>query len=142
VTNVSKLVDRVMRQKCRLGVSRIHGVGLFALVDLAKGENPFPPSPRRSVVELTKEEVSQIPEPWRSQLLDLYVGAVVPSNYPAEVEIAHYINHSYTPNIVSPDGGFTLIAARDISAGEELTVDYRTYATAEQFPFLQQDLFS
>jgi hypothetical protein len=40
---------------------------------------------------------------------------------------AKYINHSCTPNLVeSTDGSHRTYAAKDIEAGEELTIDYRT----------------
>jgi hypothetical protein len=41
--------------------------------------------------------------------------------------IAWYVNHAETPNLAS-DSEYRFYALRDISAGEELTVDYRTYS--------------
>ena len=36
----------------------------------------------------------------------------------------HFLNHSETPNVLSIDDGTYFEATRDISAGEELLVDY------------------
>ncbi len=39
-----------------------------------------------------------------------------------------FMNHADTPNVgINPDGSFTCIALRDISANEELTTDYSTF---------------
>jgi hypothetical protein len=35
-----------------------------------------------------------------------------------------YINHSSAPNLIVEPDGFRLVAARDIAAGHELTLDY------------------
>jgi hypothetical protein len=57
------------------------------------------------------------------------LGVVGPARIgPARTELGRYVNHSMRPNCVmseTSDGGVNLVAFRDISAGEELTVNYR-----------------
>jgi hypothetical protein len=43
--------------------------------------------------------------------------------------VSWYLNHSDQPNVAA-DANYRFSALRDIDAGEELTVDYRTYSDA------------
>lgn len=52
-----------------------------------------------------------------------------------EETIDYHINHSDNPNLLYVFG--LCIAARDIAAGEELTVDYRLMCSENQFDVVQ-----
>jgi hypothetical protein len=45
----------------------------------------------------------------------------------------YYLNHSDTPNMMTPDKGETFIAMRDIEVGEELTANYDEYHETDHF---------
>jgi hypothetical protein len=55
-----------------------------------------------------------------------------PPDAPDEPEAAHYLNHSCDPNLWMADEA-TLIARRDIRAGDELTADYAMWEADEKF---------
>jgi SET domain-containing protein len=113
------------KQACfgmRLARSKIHRWGVFA--------TEFIPS-RRKVIEYTGEKISRVETKRRANereftylfTLDRYWtidGAVGGSG-------AEYINHSCDPNLTSRivQGHILYLSARDIQAGEELTIDYR-----------------
>jgi SET domain-containing protein len=48
------------------------------------------------------------------------------------VDLVIYLNHSNTPNVISINEGEFFEAIRDISAGEELLVDYGTLVDCDE----------
>jgi len=82
----------------------------------------------------TREEVEQLPEPTRSEILSLYHPYISKQTgrYITFGDNAGYLNHSSNPNIVTryeqgveEDLNFAL---RDIVQGEELTIDYSAFS--------------
>jgi SET domain-containing protein len=112
----------------RLGVSAIHGIGVFAIVPIDAGVRLFGPE-KDEIQPVAATLVDQLPDPKRR----LYIDFCVPSGgayfAPAsfnDLTIAWYLNHDDAPNVAcTQDDGF--VALRDIAAGEELTLDYRTF---------------
>ena len=107
----------------RLGVSKIHGLGIYATTPILKG---------------TKVWEYREPIDWRiygchrgGAQVDDYITRFayrVPGSPFIEVpgDLACFWNHSETPNC--DDGGETwTVAARDITPNEELSIDYRTF---------------
>ncbi|RYB02567.1 SET domain-containing protein-lysine N-methyltransferase [Lichenibacterium ramalinae] len=114
----------------RLGVSPGLGVGVFALRDIPQGTNPFR-GETAALARIPAATVEAIADPAaRRMYLDfcpLVDGHfLAPSSFNA-MTVSWYMNHSDRPNIAcDPDLNF--LAARPIRAGEELTVDYRTFS--------------
>lgn len=115
-------IDRLnMRVKTRLGPSPIHGVGVFALRDIFKGQKlyaeDFPKLYTLPYSQFTKlfPEVSQY-------ILIKFPTIAVGSKfaYP-DTRIQAYMNHSDDPNY----GNESDMALKDIKQGEEITEDYR-----------------
>lgn len=110
----------------RLAPSAIHGIGVFALAPIAKGQavwrfqkgldRTFGPD----IVGGLPEHVRMFFE--RYGYLDRNVKRIILC-----FDDARFVNHSDTPNVVTdyaPDPYGLDVALRDIEAGEELTMDY------------------
>ncbi len=106
-----------------LAQSPIHGLGVFAGRDIAKGELLWAFHPRVDLL---------IPEVWLGTLPEMLVQHFETYGYrdrefPGHVvysgDNAKYLNHSDDANVdnASPRS----IAKRDMRAGEEITCDYR-----------------
>jgi len=95
--------------------SDIHGRGLFATRDFAKGETVLGWNPENKY--LTEEEVEKL-----SDDLKPFV-AIFHDKYLLIADPERYMNHSCNPNTETADDG-TDYATRDIKAGEELTGSY------------------
>jgi SET domain len=127
-------IRRILRETyCRLAPSRIHGVGVFAVRDIPKGVDPFRVGAgvAREWVEITESEIAAAPAGVRALLNTLFVPDTdglfrIPSLGANLVDVGSYLNHSERPNMRTADGN-RFFARRKIKAGEELTVDYRTY---------------
>jgi hypothetical protein len=117
----------------RLFVSPIHGVGVQAICDIPKGTDIFNEagSADDDFFEIPECEVAGMPP---SPIKQLYLDFAVldsgtwycPHSF-NEMTVSYYLNHSKTPNCEAVKGGIYFVAARDILAGEELTVDYEDY---------------
>ena len=107
----------MLRVKTYVAASPIHGLGLFAV-------DPIPCGTVVWTYDLRVDYV--VNEPPQGRLSDWAWreedGWVVPG------DDAKYMNHSFTPSI---NGGTSRhdpdVAARDITTGEELTIDYSTF---------------
>jgi len=130
----TELLHRVLSHcYCRLQPSGIHGIGVFAVRDIPRHKNPFQTMPRYAqpgLVRITDSELQKLPAKLSAMIQTLFIkddGVLhIPTSGTNVVHIAAYLNHSTMPNVRTSDG-FDFITARKILAGEELTVDYRTY---------------
>lgn len=111
-----------------LGPSSIHGIGLFAAEPILKGVVlwRYHPSVDR---KLTEAELESLAPPCREQMRRYTYREKGSRLYVLCGDDARFFNHAQEPNCVDTDDspeGLT-IAARDISAGEELTCDYSLF---------------
>jgi len=109
---------------CRMGVSPIHGVGVFAVRDIPKGTcfTEYKMFNKRAF-NLKEEDFKEIIKEIRDLIFDqmLWVKGTKLYEFHSpnlSVNIQSFLNHSNTPNT---DGNNTLV---DIKKGEELTEDY------------------
>jgi len=112
----------------RLGVSAIHGIGVFAIVPIGAGVRLFGPE-KDDVRPVSAAVVDGLPACLRQLYKDFCVPAggayFAPSSF-NQLTIAWYLNHSDKPNAAcTQDEGF--VTLREIAEGEELTIDYRTF---------------
>ncbi len=126
----------------RLMPSPIHGVGVFAIRDIPRGVDPFAGPPIPKWIRLSRHELCHVPHPVY-ELIDTYCvfekGKYwIPEHGINCLDAAYFLNHSKRPNMVERGDGDTFVAKRRIRAGEELTVDYRTYGDPENFPFVKR----
>lgn len=124
-----------------LGVSKIHGVGVFAIRDIpAHTEVGWW---TKEYIEIPKEEFQLLPESIRNTILDRMIFYDFQENlifrHPNSiVQLQCFMNHSENPN---SDGLRTL---RDIKAGEEITENFKKLSgytisdiTLKRMPFLK-----
>ena len=127
--------------RCKIGQSKIHGVGVIALRDIKAGDQLFCAlttkpnwynvsfSNLKKYLKDTHPEVLQL-------ILDRWPNVVngapfLSPNYDAR--LMSFMNHSDTPNY----DPFTDKALNDINAGEEVFEDYRVIPNYEKaFPWL------
>ena len=99
----------------KLAPSKIHGVGVFAMVDIKKGECLFSDQfPERFTIS-----PDEVPEDVKGR--HPYVNTRGVLIYP-DVRYQAYMNHSDDPNFDNQ----TDLALRDIKKGEEVTENYHT----------------
>jgi hypothetical protein len=116
----------------RLMPSKIHkdGIGVFAIKYIPKGTEIFA-GDDSELVWLESRELDGLPTNIRQLYDDFCVikdkgrHYGCPKNFNC-MTVGWYLNHSKNPNVESDDQ-FNFLAKRDISEGEELTVDYDTY---------------
>lgn len=129
-----KLLNEIV--KLRLAPSPIHGVGVFAMRDLKKGETLY-----------TDIIPHQFDVPYKKVLkLDPAIRDILLGHFPLIIDGSHflypvtkmsaYLNHSDTANYDAVNDK----TLRRIKAGEEVTEDYRLIPHYEKiFPWLTRD---
>jgi SET domain-containing protein len=112
---------------CRLGVSKTHGVGVFAIRDIPKGVNPLKIFKRRKESKLSLKHLKGLPKNVSKQIDKFcYIkkGYVfVPTCGMNTVDMSIFLNHSKKPNLRFKKSG-ALQSLKKIRTGEELTIDY------------------
>jgi SET domain-containing protein len=112
---------------CKLGVSTIHGIGVFALRDIPQGTAPLRSMVSNKEIKFSRIELKKVPSSVRKHLATFCLvekGRVfAPEIGMNAVNISIYLNHSKTPNLKFDDKD-VLRAVREIVRGEELTIDY------------------
>ena len=112
---------------CKLGVSPIHGIGVFALRDIPAGTAPLRSMVSNKEIKFSRIELKKVPSSVRRHLSMFCLvekGRVfAPEIGMNAVNLSVYLNHSKQPNLKFDDKD-VLRAIRDIARGEELTIDY------------------
>ena len=133
VTSSILVLGTMLLVRTKIGPSKIHGTGLFATEFISKGVIIWKYKPGFDEA-YTQEEAEKLPEPKRTEILNLYHPYISQQTgrYISFGDMAGYINHSSTPNMathyeedVEEDIN---TAARDIAAGEELTINYQSFS--------------
>ena len=112
---------------CHLGVSPVHGIGVFAMRAIPKGVNPMRARLKFDEIKYTHKEIKTLPRGVRKEIeMFCYYDddhVYVPTIGMNSMNMAVYLNHSKTPNVVYKKNG-QLITLRVIKNGEELMMDY------------------
>jgi hypothetical protein len=123
----------------RLGVSQIHGIGVFAQQAIRAGTNVFA-NDQRAIRLIARAPLDDLGlEAFQRSFYDDFCirrGDVLgcPSNFNL-LTVGWYVNEPRAgeePNL-APSSEFDLIAARDIRAGDELTISYASFGQATAF---------
>ncbi|WP_116091416.1 hypothetical protein [Sphingomonas crusticola] len=121
----------------RIGPSRIHGVGAIAIRAIARGTNVFA-NDQRDIIWLPMEAIAALPanSPERRFYEDFGIRAGALIGCPAHFDllsVGWYCNEPAPGEDANLEvtGDFQMIAARDIAAGEELTVLYASFSRAD-----------
>jgi SET domain-containing protein len=126
------LLKDIARTRLGLGVSPIHGIGVFALIDIPAGTGGLF-APPQEWPALPLERINELPK-HSQKLLNTYclqdeVNVYLPPNGFRVLDLVMYLNHSDNPNLKQVNAGDDFVTLRDITAGEELTIDYGTLET-------------
>ena len=112
---------------CRLGISPVHGIGVFAIKDIPKGAKPLVSLIKIKEFSFSKKEINKLPASVRKEIRmfcyydkDEYL---IPSIGLNAMNMAFYMNHSKTPNVKYLKNN-DIVALRKIKANEELFFDY------------------
>lgn len=103
--------------------SPIHGTGLFAVAPIRRGEIVM----RLGGRLIDDDELARLTPPYSSLTVEEGVHLLLDPRHPVR-----YGNHSCDPSLWHQDAT-TVIARRDISPGEELTIDYATHTGVESW---------
>lgn len=99
--------------------SAIAGLGLFTVVERREGER---------IAEITGEVISAAEAERRDGLGNVYIYEYDDETYvDAATSLGRHVNHACAPTCrieSSPPSRLWLVAARDLPAGTELTIDY------------------
>ncbi len=136
----NKLLDHLQNDiYCRLGVSKIAGIGVFAIKTIPKGVNPFKilSKDNDKIIELNDDDIKNLNKNVKKIVNDFFGQGDKIKKYdvlasgPNNINISYYLNHSNEPNldIVEIEGSNYLgfVANRIIKEGEELTINYSKY---------------
>ncbi len=112
---------------CHLGVSPVHGIGVFAIRSIPKGVNPMRSRLKFDEVKFTHAELKSLPRSVRKEI-DIFCyyeddHVLIPSIGLNSMNMAVYLNHSKIPNVQYKKNG-QLITLRAIKKDEELMMDY------------------
>ena len=127
-TTQKKLLEHLQSEVyCKLGVSPIHGIGVFALRPIPKGIYPLKSYLRIKEIDISKKLIKDLPKGVRQQI-DTFCyydkkKVSIPTIGLNSFDMAVYLNHSKTPNLRFKKAG-VLVSLRDIAEGEELFIDY------------------
>ena len=113
----------------RLGKSKKHGVGVFAIKDIKKGVYIFY-GDDEDMVWVSKEAVDKLKDENIKKLYSDF-GPIKKNKYGCpknfnQLTVSWYLNESKKPN-VGCDKNYNFYALKDIKKSKELTTDYSTY---------------
>ena len=116
--------------------SPLHGIGVFAITEIKKGERKIFSDYESDWIEVSKEEVDVLPQHAKdlveNHCLFNETHYYIPEYGFKVFDLAVYLNHSEQPNLISINDGEFFEAIRDINVGEELLVDYGTIVNSEE----------
>jgi SET domain-containing protein len=108
--------------------SPLHGIGVFAVRDIPKGCKNIFSEETGGWILLSMEEVEQLPAHSKNFIETYYLydndHYFIPAHGCKVMDMANYLNHSSTPNLISVENGLYFETTRNIKEGEELLVDY------------------
>jgi SET domain-containing protein len=127
-TTKKKIIQHLKQEVfCKLGISPIHGIGVFAIRAIPKGINPLKSYIGNREIDVTKKEIKNLPKGVRNQI-DMFCfydrkKVSIPVNGLNSFDLAVYLNHSKQPNLRFKKNG-ELQSLKSIAEGEELFIDY------------------
>lgn len=116
------MMSDTTQQFVRVGKSAIHGEGLFALKNFSKGDRVYSFAKGRVVA---RDDIKNL-----SEREKMHLDKIGADTYEIIEPPGCYINHSCTPNVEEKNR--TGYALRDITEGEEITIDYDKITFFEQ----------
>lgn len=128
MTKETLLIELQQETWAALQPSPLHGIGVFALRDIPRGCKTIFAKETGGWISISFEEAAQLPEHSRNFIETYYLyndgHFFIPDHGCKLMDMASYLNHSSTPNLVSVNEGAYFETIRDIQKGEELLIDY------------------
>jgi SET domain-containing protein len=108
--------------------SAVHGIGVFAIRDIPKGCRTIFSKGHGEWIKMAISEVNKLPA-YSRELVETYCvfdeeNYYVPDYGFKVMDMVCYLNHSFTPNIISVNHGEDFEALADIPSGTELLINY------------------
>jgi SET domain-containing protein len=137
-----ELLKNLAETSCRLGKSKIQGIGVLAIKNIKKGSNPFKYTSgeciKYKITPLTKTDLKKAKiDKNVMKMIDDFIHPLegiyyIPHDGLNSMDITFFLNHSDKPNVkwVEGDDGCdygTFVTIKNIKEGDELTIDYRDY---------------
>ncbi len=124
----SRVLEHLQKEVyCRLGISKVHGIGVFAIRSIPKGAKPLVSLIKIKEFEFSKKEIKKLPASVRKEVeMFCYYDSkkhLIPSIGLNSMNMAFYMNHSKDPNVKYLKNG-DIVALKRIKADEELFFDY------------------
>lgn len=124
----SRLLEHLQEEVyCRLGVSKVHGIGVFAIRSIPKGVKPLVSLLKIKEFDFSKKDIKKIPASVRKEVeVFCYYDSkkyLIPSIGLNSMNMAFYMNHSKDPNVKYLKNG-DIVALKRIKPNEELFFDY------------------
>lgn len=130
------ILQNLKNTYCRLGSSKIEGVGVIAVRDIPKGKNPFFGIKNSKFHKFTAKELKTLDKGVKKMIDDFFYiekdGSVnITENALNGLDISFFVNNSDKPNMKIYDeksnDSFSFKTIRKIKKGEELTFSYLEY---------------
>lgn len=109
----------------KLKTSNLHGIGLFADQDIAKGQVIYTASPLLDL-NITQEQFDSLDRREQDEIIWWGFFDRPSQMWHVDFDVSKFINHAYDATVTQDpahDEAY-LVAKRDIKAGEELTQNY------------------
>ena len=128
MTKDQLLQELAHEMQIALQPSGIHGIGVFAITAIPKGCKTIFSGNAVDWIPISFEESEQLPAHVKEFIETYYLyddkNYFIPDHGCKVMDMANYLNHSSTPNIISENEGEYFETLREIKKGEELLVDY------------------
>ncbi|CAN5860130.1 hypothetical protein BH11BAC4_BH11BAC4_26490 [soil metagenome] len=127
--NKAALINELMHNTfVMLKPSPVQGIGVFAIAAISKGQRQIFSNDTSEWLAIPKKEIETLPKHSKAVVENFCLydeeNYFVPEYGFKMVDLVIFLNHDANPNIASINDGEDFIALRDISAGEELLIDY------------------
>lgn len=124
----SRVLEHLQKEVyCHLGISKVHGIGVFAIRSIPKGVKPLVSLIKIKEFEFTNKEFKKLPASVRKEIeMFCYYDSkkhLIPSIGLNSMNMAFYMNHSKDPNVKYLKNG-QIVTLRRIKANDELFFDY------------------
>jgi SET domain-containing protein len=116
----------------KLKASELHGVGLFANEDIKSGQLIYTASPLLDL-NITQDQFDSLDKKEQDEILWWGFFDQPSQMWHVDFDVSKFINHSYDATVTQDEqhDEAYLVAARDITVGEELTQNYLEFESEE-----------
>ena len=131
-----KIFENLKNTYCRIGKSKVQGVGVIAMRNIPKNTNPFYGVKEKKWQKIKMPDLKKIDKEVLKMIDSFFViekdkTVYIPEDGLNGMDISFFLNNSKKPNVkIIGDGNISatnFVTTRKIKKGEELTVSYATY---------------